>query len=130
MPGLIQPFSLAAVEAPTHYTITANFITIFHFVIVKGQADVSPQTVKEILETLIARHLTAQDLPLTVPPVYTNSESESYPGLVCDGIHDCGQFYKVDLVITNEAEIIRLKARAISSMNNTVVTPPSDPDFS
>lgn len=121
LPGLIRPFSLGAVEAPTHYSITASFVTIFHFTISKGQDDTPVSTVQEILTNLIDQHLRAQDLPLAVPATYTNQAGETYPGLVCDGIYDCGQFLKIDIAVTNEAETTRLKARSIANLDRYAV---------
>lgn len=131
LPGLIRPFSLGAVEAPTHYSITASFVTVFHLIISKGEDDTPASTVREILASLIGQHLRAQDLPLTVPATYTNEAGETYPGLVCDGVYDCGQFLKIDLVITNEAETARLKARDLSKLegNDGTAHAPHDPDF-
>lgn len=31
LPGLVKPFSLASVEAPVHFDVTANMVTLFHF---------------------------------------------------------------------------------------------------
>lgn len=131
LPGLIRPFSLGAVEAPTHYSITASFVTVFHLIISKGEDDTPASTVREILTSLISQHLRAQDLPLTVPATYTNEAGETYPGLVCDGVYDCGQFLKIDLVITDEAETVRLKARDLSKLegNDGTAHTPHDPDF-
>lgn len=131
LPGLIRPFSLGAVEAPTHYSITASFVTVFHLIVSKGKDDTPASTVREILTSLIGQHLRAQDLPLTVPATYTNEAGETYPGLVCDGVYDCGQFLKIDLVITDEAETVRLKARDLSKLegNDGTTRVPHDPDF-
>ena len=130
LPGLIRPFSLKAVEAPTHYSIMRDYVTIFHFVLPKGTEDTPPATVKEILDSIISQHLRSNDLPIAVPATYTTQQGEVYQGLVCDGIYDVGQFFKIDLVITNEAEATRLKARQISGMTGvTVLEDVKDKDF-
>lgn len=114
LPGLIKPFSLAAVEAPVHFDITASMVTLYHFVIGKGENDAPVSAIGEILSSLISQHLQAQDLPVSVPAAYTGTDGSTWPGLVVDGVYDLGQFYRIDLAITNEAVISRLRARAAS----------------
>lgn len=130
LPGLVAPFSTSAVVAPVCYDITASFVTLFHFIIVKGEADVAISTIKEILENLIDQRLRAQDLPLSVPAVYTAADGSTWPGLIVDGIYDIGRQYRVDLVITNEAEVARLQVRGLNSLDGeTGAAAPLDPDF-
>lgn len=130
LPGLAAPFSVSAVTAPVNFDFTASLVTLFHFVIAKGEADVTISTIKEILENLIDQRLRAQDLPLSVPAIYTAADGSTWPGLVVDGIFDIGPQYRVDLVITNEAEVARLQARGVNSLDNESGTAaPQDPDF-
>lgn len=128
--GLVAPFSLSAVTAPVNFDITASLITQFHFVIAKGQSDTSATTVKEILDNLIFQHLQAQDLPISIPAIYTAADGSTWPGLVVDGVYDLGNQYRVDLVITNEAEVAALKAKGLSWSDDDTDTTPHDPDFS
>ena len=129
--GLIPPFSLAAVMAPVNFDITVNMAVLYHFFIGKGNCDASADTLREILENLIDQHLRARDLPLTVQAVYVSADGSTWPSLVVDGVYDLGQNYRVDLVITNEAEVSRLKARNMSRFDDGADTPqPHDPDFS
>ena len=131
LPGLVKPFSLGAVVPPVHFDITASFLTIFHFIIAKGEDVTDPSTITEILESLIDQHLQAQDLPLSIPAIYTSSDRSTWPGLVVDGVYDIGQHYRVDLLICSEAAVTRLKARELSMLNGhtaTVVTI-QDEDF-
>lgn len=130
LPGLVAPFSTSAVVAPVNFDFTASMVTLFHFVIAKGDAEVTVSTMKEILESLIDQRLRAQNLPLSVPAIYTAADGSTWPGLVVDGIYDIGQQYRVDLVITNEAEVARLQARGVNYLDSeSVVTTPHDPDF-
>jgi len=128
--GLVPPLSLSAVTAPVNFDITASFITKFHFVIGKGQCDASTNTVKEILETLILQHLRARDLPISIPEIYTAADGSTWPGLVVDGVYDLGTQYRIDLVITNEAEVAALRAKKLgrTAEENNCFTP-DDPDF-
>lgn len=80
--GLVAPFSLAAVTAPVNFDITASLVTQFHFVVAKGQCDAPTATVKEILDNLIFQHLQAQDLPISIPAIYTAADGSTWPGLV------------------------------------------------
>lgn len=130
LPGLVAPFSTSDVAAPVAFDITASFVALYHFVIAKGEAEVSISTMKEILENLIDQRLRTQDLPLSIPAVYTAADGSTWPGLVVDGIYDLGQQYRVDLVITNEAEVARLRARGLNSQDDeTGAATPHDPDF-
>lgn len=128
--GLVAPFSLSAVTAPVNFDITASLVTQFHFVIAKGQCDAPTATVKEILDTIIFQHLQAQDLPISIQAIYTALDGTTWPGLVVDGVYDLGNQYRVDLVITNEAEVTALQAKGLSWTNDdTDTATPSDPDF-
>lgn len=127
--GLVAPFSLAAVTVPVNFDITPSLATKFHFVIAKGQCDAPTVTVKEILDNLIFQHLQAQDLPISIPAIYTAADGSTWPGLVVDGVYDLGNQYRVDLVITNEAEVAALKAKGLSWSDNDTDTIPKDPDF-
>lgn len=130
LPGLVAPFSTSAVVAPVNFDFTASMVTLFHFVIAKGESDVTISTMKEILESLIDQRLRAQDLPLSVPAIYTAADGSTWPGLVVDGIYDIGQQYRVDLVITSEAEVARLQARGVNSLESeSRCAAPHDPDF-
>lgn len=122
LPGLVKPFSLSAVVPPVHFDITASFLTIFHFIIAKGEDVTDPSTITEILESLIDQHLQAQDLPLSIPAIYTSADGSTWPGLVVDGVYDIGQHYRVDLLICSEAAVTRLKARELSKLNGHTAT--------
>lgn len=131
LPGLVKPFSLGAVVPPVHYDITASLLTIYHFIIAKGEDESAIPTITEILENLIAQHLQAQDLPLSIPSIYTSADGSTWPGLVVDGVYDIGQFYRVDLLICSEAAVTRLKARELSRLDGYTATAPTiqDEDF-
>lgn len=130
LPGLVKPFSLGAVTGSVKFDVTASLVPVYHFILMKGENETPVSTVKEILENLIEQHLYAQDLPLTIPAVYASSDGNSWPGLVVDGIYDMGQYYRVDLVITNEAAISRLKTKDAARLEGSVtITTPCDPDF-
>lgn len=122
LPGLVKPFSLGAVVPPVHYDITASLLTIFHFVVAKGENETVVATIQEILESLIGQHLQAQDLPLSIPAIYTHADGSTWPGLVVDGVYDIGQYYRVDLVICSEAAVTRLKARELSRLDGHTAT--------
>lgn len=131
LPGLVKPFSLASVEAPVHFDVTANMVTLFHFIIGRGDNDAPVSAIKEILESVIAQHLQAQDLPISVPAVYTSVDGSAWPGLVVDGVYDLGLTYRVDLAVTNEATVTRLKSRAASEFDVSAQNRqgPRDEDF-
>lgn len=131
LPGLVKPFSLGAVVPPVHYDITASLLTIYHFIIAKGEDESAIPTITEILENLIAQHLQAQDLPLSLPAIYTGADGSTWPGLLVDGVYDIGQYYRVDLVICSETAITRLKAREVSMLDGYTATAPiiQDEDF-
>lgn len=117
-PGLMAPFSIRSVEYKAMpYTITADFITKFHFLVGKGGCIAPRSDVWKVLETVIEQHLCAGDLPLSIPAVYVSEQGDSWPGLVVDWVHDLGENYRVDLVITNEAEAARLKRREASNLD-------------
>lgn len=122
LPGLVKPFSLSAVVPPVHFDITASFLTIFHFIIAKGEDVTDPSTITEILESLINQHLQAQDLPLSIPAIYTSADGSTWPGLVVDGVYDIGQYYRVDLLICSEVAVTRLNAREISKLDGYTAT--------
>lgn len=127
--GLVAPFSLSAVTAEVNFDITASLVTQFHFVIGKGRCDAAVATIKEILDTIIFQHLQAQDLPISIPAIYTAADGTTWPGLVVDGVYDLGNQYRVDLVITNEAEVAALKAKGLSWSDDDTDVTPHDPDF-
>ena len=70
------------------------------------------------MEGIIEQHLHAKDLPMALPEVYVSAEGDSWPGLVVDRVHDLGDKYQVDMVITNEAEAAALKERAASGADS------------
>lgn len=127
--GLVAPCSLPEVTAQVNFDITASLVTKFHFVIGKGQSDVPTATVKEILDNLIFQHLQAQDLPISIPAIYTAADGTTWPGLVVDGVYDLCNQYRVDLVITNEAEVVALRAKGLSWSDDDTDAMPHDPDF-
>lgn len=127
LPGLVKPFSLGDVVPKVHYEITASFVIINHFIIAKGDCEADHQTIQNILETAIDQHLEAHDLPLSIPANYTSADGEIYPSLMIDKIHDFSTFYRVDLVITNEAQITRLKTPKKDSATSGVII--HDEDF-
>lgn len=129
LPGLVAPFSLSAVTAPVNFDITASLVTQFHFVVAKGQSDAPTDTVKDILDTVIYQHLQAKNLPISIPAIYTAADGSTWPGLVVDGVYDLGNRYRVDLVITNEAEVAALKAKGLSWSDDDTDATPHDPDF-
>ena len=117
-PGLIVPFSVQSVEYKAMpYTITADFITKFHFLVGKGNCIAPGSDVWKVLESIIEQHLCAGDLFMSIPAVYVSAEGDSWPGLVVDGVHDLGENYRVDLVITNEEEAACLKRREASKLD-------------
>jgi len=122
LPGLVKPFSLGAVVPPVHYDITASLMTIYHFIIAKGEDETAIPTILEILESLIGQHLQAQDLPLSIPAIYTSADGSTWPGLMVDGVYDIGHHYRVDLVICSEAAVTRLKAREVSMLDGYTAT--------
>ena len=129
LPGLVSPFSLAAVTAPVNFDITASLVTKFHFVIGKGKCDAPTATIKDILDNIVFQHLTAQDLPISIPAIYTAADGSTWPGLVVDGVYDLGNQYRVDFVITNEAEVAALRAKGLFWSDDDTTAEPHDPDF-
>lgn len=109
LPGLVKPFSLTDIVPKAHFEITASFITIYHFSIAKGDCETDRQTMREILETLLDQHLQAHDLPLSLPANYTSADGDIFPSLMVDGIYDSGKYFRIDFVITNEAQVTRLR---------------------
>lgn len=122
LPGLVKPFSLGSVVPPVHYDITACLLAVYHFIIAKGENESAIPTITEILASLIAQHLHAQDLPLSIPAIYTSADGSTWPGLVVDGVYDIGQYYRVDLLICSEAAVTRLKAREVSMLDGYTAT--------
>lgn len=99
-------------------------------IVVPGlECDAPIDTLKEILETLIDQHLQAKDLPISIPAIYTAADGTTWPGLVVDGVYDLGSQYRVDLVITNDAEVTALKAKGLSWFDDDTDVTPHDPDF-
>lgn len=122
LPGLVKPFSLSAVIPPVHYDITASLLVVYHFIIAKGENESAIPTITEILDSLIAQHLQAQDLALSIPAIYISTDGSTWPGLVVDGVYDIGQHYRVDLLICSEAAVTRLKAREVSMLDGYTAT--------
>lgn len=127
LPGLVKPFSLKEIVPKVHYEITASLVTVFHFIIAKGDSEADRDTMEEILETIIDQHLQAHDLPLSLPANYTSSDGDIYPSLMVDGIYDAGQHFRVDFVITNEAQVTRLRTLGDNSVANGIIV--HDEDF-
>lgn len=129
LPGLVSPFSLSAVTAPVNFDITASLVTRFHFVLSKGQCSAPVSDVKDILDNIIFQRLRVQDLPISIPAIYTAADGSTWPGLVVDGVFDLGNQYRVDLVITNEAEVAALRAKGLSWSEDDEAADPQDPDL-
>lgn len=127
LPGLVKPFSLKDIVPKVHYGITASFITIYHFIIAKGDCETERQTMQEILETIIDQHLQAHDLPFAIQATYTSADGDIFPGLMVDGIYDSGNYYRLDLVITNEAQVTRFRTIREDCTTNGVIV--HDEDF-
>lgn len=127
LPGLVKPFSLTNVVPKVRYEITASFVTIHHFIIAKGDSEVDCPTMREILETILEQHLDARDLPISLPTNYTSADGDIFPSLMIDGIYDVGQYFRVDLVITNEAQVSRLRSVTDDSTTNRAIV--HDEDF-
>lgn len=119
-PGLVKPFSLASVEAPVHFDITASLITLYHFSIGKGENDAPVSAITEVLETIINQHLQAQDIPISVPATYTSIDGSTWPGMVVDGVYDLGKTYRIDFAITSEAMVSRLRNRVVSGYDSSI----------
>lgn len=118
-PGLIPPFSPESLEYKAMpYSIVNNRIIKYHFLVWKGGCTVPRKELWETLEGIIEQHLHAKDLPMALPEVYVSAEGDSWPGLVVDRVHDLGDKYQVDMVITNEAEAAALKERAASGADS------------
>ena len=95
----------------------------------KGQCSAPVSDVKDILDNIIFQRLRAQDLPISIPAIYTAADGSTWPGLVVDGIYDLGHQYRVDLVITNEAEVAALRAKGLSWSEDDDEAEPQDPDL-
>lgn len=126
--GMMAPISLEAVRTAVKFDITASLVTKYHFAVFKGQCDADVGTVKEIIETVIAQRLAVHNLPASVPAIYVASDGSTWPGLVVDGVYDLGNQYRIDLVITNEAEVTTLKAKGIARSAGMSQADPTDPD--
>lgn len=127
IPGLIVPSSPTAICGKTKYEIDAHLTAKYRFWIAKGQSDTTAEKIQQIFDTIIPQYLVEYKLPISVEPVYPGTE---WPGLVVDGVYSAGDHYRVDFVITDEAEIKVLEAREAKRNdfdNHTTVTPP-DPD--
>ena len=129
LPGLVAPFSMSAVTAPVNFDITASLVAKFHFLLAKGQCSAPVSDVKDILDNIIFQRLRAQDLPISIPAIYTAADGSTWPGLVVDGIYDLSHQYRVDLVITNEAEVAALRAKGLSWSEDDDEAEPQDPDL-
>ena len=129
LPGLVAPFSMSAVTAPVNFDITASLVAKFHFLLAKGQCSAPVSDVKDILDNIIFQRLRAQDLPISIPAIYTAADGSTWPGLVVDGIYDLGHQYRVDLVIANEAEVAALRAKGLSWSEDDDEAEPQDPDL-
>ena len=128
--GLVAPFSLPAVTGPVNFDITASLIIKYYFVIEKGQCTANVRDIKDVLDTIVFKHLKAQDLPISISAIYTAADGSTWPGLVVDGVYDIGKQFRVDFVITDEAEVTALKAKGLSwSDDDTDTDAPQDPDF-
>lgn len=127
LPGLVKPFSLANVVPKVHYEITTSFVIIFHFIVGKGDSEVDRQTIQEIAQGLIDQHLQAHDFPLSLPANYTSADGKIFPSLKVDGVYDVGQHFRIDLVITNEAEVARIRGGPDGSTSSGVII--RDEDF-
>ena len=118
-PGLIPPFSPESLEYKAMpYSIVNNCIIKHHFLVWKGGCTVPRKELWETLEGIIEQHLHAKDLPMALPEVYVSAEGDSWPGLVVDRVHDLGDKYQVEMVITNEAEAAALMERAASGADS------------
>lgn len=127
LPGLVKPFSLRDVIPKVHYEITSSFVTIHHFLIAKGDSEADRPTMQEILETILDQHLQAHDLPISLPANYTSADGDIFPSLMIDGIYGAGKYFRVDLVITNEAQVSRLRGVTDSSATSEAII--HDKDF-
>lgn len=103
LPGL-PSISLQSVEANPPYIINSNRTIIHYMKVMKGRCDADVDTILRLLETIIGDHIQAKDLPVAVVDVYTSSNGDKAPGLVVDGVYDMGDYYRVGLAITDDAE--------------------------
>lgn len=103
LPGL-PPISLQSVESNPPYIINPNRTIIHYMKVMKGHCDTDVNTILRLLETIIGDHIQAKDLPVAVVDEYTNSNGDKAPGLVVDGVYDMGDYYRVGLAITDDAE--------------------------
>lgn len=104
LPGLTPPISLQSVEANPPYIINPNRTIIHNMKVMKGHCDADVDTILRLLETIIGDHIQAKDLPVAVIDEYTSSNGDKVPGLVVDGVYDMGDYYRVGLAITDDAE--------------------------
>lgn len=130
LPGLVRPHSPTSITAKVPFDITADFVIIYHFVIGMGDNIVPVDTIGEIFTRLINQHLRANDLPLAIAETYQASDGSAWPGLVLDGIYPLQTHYRIDLLITGEPEVARLKAKNLAQIDGQAGTAaPHDPDF-
>ena len=128
LPGLVAPTSPTAVIASVDIEITPKLTAKFPFVIGKGKCISTHSEIQETLDQILAQHLKANDLPIAIDD-YPASDGEMWPGLVVDAVYDMGNQYRVDLVITDEAEAAVLKKRKKPGFGNNTAATPQDPDF-
>lgn len=130
LPGLTRPYSPTAITAKVPFDITADFVIIYHFIIGMGDNIVPVDTIGEIFTRLINQHLRANDLPLAIAETYQASDGSAWPGLVLDGIYPLQTHYRIDLLITGEPEVARLKAKNLAQIDGRAgAAVPHDPDF-
>lgn len=130
LPGLTRPSSSAAITAKVPFDITADFVVIYHFVIGMGDNIVPVDTMGEIFTRLINQHLRVNNLPLAIAETYQASDGSTWPGLVLDGIYPLQTHYRIDLLITGEPEVARLKAKNLAQIGGQMgAAAPHDPDF-
>lgn len=130
LPGL-PPLALNSVEADPPYIISPARTIIHYMRVMKGNCVVDVDTIAELIETIIAHHLKAKDLPLAVVEEYTAVTGEKSPGLVVDGVHDMGNFYRIDLAIADDAEAVVYAKRHAPKTDgvNLTVQATKDEDF-
>ena len=130
--GLVSPFSLSAVDAPVKFDVLpGTMLIVYHFVLGKGNCDASADTIRKTLESIIDQRLQAKELPLIIEPIYVSADGSTWSSLVVDGVYDLNQNFRIDLIITNEAEVARLKAHGLANFADGANTAqPNDPDFS
>lgn len=126
--GLVVPTNLTTVKATNGIEVTPKLVTKFIFVIGKGTCISTSGEIKKVLDQILAQHLMAGDLPIAVDN-YISLEGSEWPGLVVDGVYDLGTHFRVDLVLTDEAEVAVLKDRNRSVARKGTIVMATDPDF-